>query len=136
MHTHHAVNTCVPLLCAEPPSACTNVQVTERTDTSLTVSWSRPQITGGRTDLFYRVFHSDPDDISQLIMVEDNLMTNNPTVMYEVTELRPFTSYIIRVTTHSGVSDEDSANDHLRQCEVSDTTMEGSEWGPAGGGGG
>ena len=99
----------------------------ERTDTSLTVSWSRPQITGGRTDLFYRVFRSDPDDISQFIMVEANLRTNNPTVMYEVTGLRPVTSYIIRVTTHSGVSDEDPANAHLRQCEVSDMTMEGGK---------
>ncbi len=55
------------------------------------------------------------------------MLTSGMTVawsLYTVTGLVPFTSYIVRVTTHNGVSDQDP-NTHLRMCEVSNMTVEG-----------
>ena len=113
-------------LITAPPSVCRNLDVVSTTDTTISISWTRPEIVG-RSDLFYRVLHSDPDNIGQFIVVEDNLRDSNTRVNYIVSELRPFTSYQLKVTTHNGVSDQDPDN-HLRQCLVSGMTREGSEF--------
>ena len=112
-------------LTTAPPSACRNLEVVYTTDTTISIMWTRPEIVG-RSDLFYRVLHSDPDNIGQFIVKENNLRNSNTRVSYIVSGLRPFTSYQLKVTTHNGVSDQDP-NTYLRQCLVSGMTREGSE---------
>ncbi len=87
-----------------------------RTDTII-IRWSRPAITG-RNDFFYRVLHSDPDNIGEFITENANFRDDSSVVTYTVTGLVPLTPYKVRVTTHNGVSDQDP-NTHLRMCEVS-----------------
>ena len=94
-----------------------------RTSTAITVSWTQPTTTG-RPDFFYRVQHSDPNNVGQFIRVNDNLRDHGNEVTYAVSELVPFTNYIVRVTTHNGVSDQDP-DSHLRQCQVTSMTREG-----------
>ena len=97
-----------------------------RTSTAIIVSWTRPTTTG-RPDFFYRVQHSDPNNVEQFIItVDDNLRDSGNEVTYTVSGLVPFTNYIVRVTTHNGVSDQDP-DSHLRQCEVTNRTVEGSK---------
>ena len=101
----------------EPPIEVRNLEVVSSTNTTITLRWTRPLITG-RSDFFYRVFYSDPNSIGDFISSEDNLVTNSGTVTYEVTGLVPFTSYILQVTTHNGVSDQDPDNSHLRIQDI------------------
>ena len=108
-----------------PPSACTNIQLVHRTDASFTISWSRPEIIG-RDDFFYRVLYSDPDRIGEFITENDNITNNSTVVHYTVSGLIPLTSYIVRVTTHNAVSDQDP-NSHLRMCGISNMTLEGGK---------
>ena len=111
---------------SEPPSGITDLETTARNDTTITVRWRRPTITG-RNDYFYRVFHSDPDNIGEFILAIDNLVNMGEAVTFTVTRLTPFTAYIIRVSVHNGVSDQDLENDNSRISESSNKTMEGSE---------
>lgn len=97
----------------EPPTACTDLHVVALTSNSLTISWSRPAITG-RKDYFYKAFHSDPTNSSEFIVVTDSFVNTGSTVTYEVMGLLPVTLYLVWVTTHNGVSDQDPQNDHLR----------------------
>lgn len=45
----------------EPPSAPTNLRVTEKTNNRLTLVWNRPVYDGDRADLFYKVICSNCD---------------------------------------------------------------------------
>ena len=93
-----------------------------RTSTAINVSWTRPTTTG-RPDFFYRVQYSDPNNVGQFITVNDNLRDSGNEVTYTVSGLVPFTNYIVRVSTHNGVSDQDP-DSHLRQCQVTSMTRE------------
>jgi hypothetical protein len=133
MHYHYVYYSCQSKFVsievfpfAEPPSACRNIEVIARADTTITVSWNQPTTTG-RTDYFYRVFHSDPVNIGEFILASNNLIDSRATVTFTVTNLTPFTPYIIRVTTHNGVSDLDPDGANSRMCEISGTTIEGGE---------
>ena len=111
---------CCYVVFAGPPSACENIQVTSTTDVTATISWNRPG-TPGRSDLFYGVLHSDPNTIGQFILATDRVEDSGAVVAYTVSDLTPFTSYVFRVTTHNGVSDQDP-NSHLRMCTTTPTT--------------
>ena len=100
-----------------PPSACTNLAVQSKTSSSAIIRWNRPE-TVGRPDYYYNVYVSDPDRVNTFI--QDNNQDyvdgrSRPT--YSVSGLRPHTSYVIRVSVHNGVSDQDP-NEQMRQCEV------------------
>ena len=41
----------------EPPGRPTDVSVVSRTPTSVTIQWKAPESTGGRIDLFYRLWY-------------------------------------------------------------------------------
>ena len=83
--------------------------------------WSTPAYFGERSDLYYTVEYSDPV---------------NPGVMHEmqcgggcltgtrctVTGLRPATTYVVRVTAHNGVSDQDADGALARQADITLTT--------------
>ena len=92
-----------------------------RISTAITVSWTQPTTTG-RPDFFYRVQHSDPNNVGQ----NNNLRDSGNEVTYTVSGLVPFTNYIVRMTTHNGVSDQDPDN-HLRQCQVTNGRVEGNK---------
>ena len=110
----------------EPPSAPRDLQIVTSTDTTVAVIWRRP-ITTGRDDYFYRVFHSDPDNIGEFILARDNLVDRRTVVIFIVTGLTPSTPYIIRVTTHNGVSENDAKNANSRMVDISGMTAEGGE---------
>ena len=100
----------------EPPSEPREVSLNPQTN-SITVSWRRPADLGGRSDLFYQVEHSDPDDFGSYITDTDNLNGSPSRPSYTVTGLRPYTQYCVRVTAHNGVSDQDPCGTHLRTVE-------------------
>ena len=57
-------------------------------------------------------------------MSKDNLVDQGSTVSYEVTGLVPFTSYVLRVSVHNGVSDLDPNRAGGRVSEVASMTEE------------
>ena len=71
------------------------------------------------------VFYSD---MGEFILAIDNLVDRGEVVTFTVTELTPFTAYIIRVSVHNGVSDQDPGNANSRVSESLNKTMEGSEY--------
>lgn len=87
----------------------------------MTLSWFRPQNTG-RSDFYYVVQYSDGDTAGQHTLVDE---------MYRAEEvisgLVPDTAYTFTVTVHNGVTDQDVGNEHLRRCELTATTREGSK---------
>ena len=113
-------------LVLEPPSECTDLQVLSTTDTTITVSWSRPE-TIGRSDYFYMVSHSDPSNLGELITVEEELVDSGSTVTYTVTGLLPFTPYMVLVSNQNGVSAQDPNSANSRQCDNTTMTMEGGK---------
>ena len=99
--------------------------VDSRTDTTVVVTWRRPTVTG-RPDYFYRVEVSDPERVNAFNEHNSNLVNGNIQPTYSVSPLVPHTSYVIRVSVHNGVSDQDP-DGHLRICEVVVMTLEGGE---------
>ena len=89
------------------------------------MSWTRPADECGRTDLYYQVEHSDPDNLGSYtgtVYLSRGSLTRTRTL----SDLRPFTSYCVRVIAHNGVSDQDPEGTHLRTVEDCVTTDEGS----------
>ena len=99
--------------------------VNSRTDTTVVVTWRRPTVTG-RPDYFYRVEVSDPERVNAFNEHNSNLVNGNIQPTYSVSPLVPHTSYVIRVSVHNGISDQDP-DGHLRICEVEVMTLEGGE---------
>ena len=127
---HSRANMIIYLLCLlyhhlGPPNACTNLMVQSRTDTTVVVTWMRPTDTG-RPDYFYRVNVSDPERVNAFNVHNSNLVNRNMDPIYTVSPLVPHTSYVIRVSVHNGVSDQDP-DGHLRICEVQVMTLEGGK---------
>ena len=119
-----------------PPNPVLDLRATQIGNTSITVTWTRPEIC--RTDFYYIVEYSDPDNFGNFLPATGDLMNKRyynsaPTVTYRVPtissglSLRPYTDYTIRVTVHNGVSDQDSENEPLRRAELQNRTREGSE---------
>ena len=105
----------------EPPSAPRNLRLTEET-TSIAVRWSSSTETGGRSDLYYQVEYSDPDDPGTFIARYTRSTSNT------ITGLEPHTSYCIRVSAHNGVSDQDPDRSLSRMVEECTRTDEGSKY--------
>ena len=80
----------------------------------------------GREDFFYRVFYSNPDKVGEFILENDNLQDTSSIVSYTISGLVPFTTYILRVTTHNGVSDQDP-DTFPPMCEHFSRTLEGGK---------
>ena len=102
----------------EPPSAPRNLRLTEQS-TSIYVRWSSPTETGRRSDLYYQVEYSDPD------VPDTYVAMYTQSTRYNITSLRPYTSYCIRVSAHNGVSDQ--LQDHVRTVQKCARTAEGSK---------
>ena len=89
---------------------------------NITVRWSSPTQTGGRSDLKYIVEHSDPDNLGSFTGA---VTKSGGSTSHTFTGLRPYTQYCIRVSAHNGVSDQDPDGDHLRRVEECIRTREG-----------
>ena len=111
----------LPLL-ADPPSAPLGLTQTESTDNSLSISWNRPVSDGGRSDLFYRVLYSDPDPDKVGVMIEANCTQSFNRCVTEhectITDLQPATKYVVRVSAHNGVSDQNEGGALARLTQV------------------
>ena len=92
--------------------------------TSLLASWSLPSQTGDRSDLYYKVEHSDPDNLGSYT---GTVYKSGGSTSHTFTGLRPYTQYCIRVSAHNGVSDQDPDGDHLRRVEECIRTSEDSK---------
>ena len=91
---------------------------------SIIVRWSPPAEDGGRTDLYYQLEHSDPDNLGSYT---DTVYVSGSTRSRTFSGLRPFTQYCVRVTAHNGVSDQDPDGTHLRRVEECTTTLASGE---------
>ena len=80
--------------------------------TSIAVNWLSPTETGGRSDLYYQVEYSDPDDLGNFI---GTVYLDGESTSHTFTALRPYTSYCIRVSAHNGVSDR-SQSRMIEEC--------------------
>ena len=94
-----------------------NLRKTRSTDSSLSVSWNHPSSDGERNDLYYRVQYSDPDRVG--VMIEAECVSGCLTgTSCTVSGLRPATRYVVRVSAHNGVSDQDEGGALARMKEV------------------
>ena len=96
-----------------------------RTATTVNIRWNRPAIIG-RPDYFYSVDVSDPDRVHAFVEDNSNYRDTRVRPTYSVSPLVPHTSYVIRVSVHNGVSDQDP-DGHLRTCDVNVMTREGGK---------
>ena len=113
-----------PLSYAEPPSAPGGLTLTAQ-QTSITVVWSSPAVTGGRSDLYYQVEYSDPDNLCAYTGTD--YVNGGSTRRKVFNGLRPYTHYCVRVIAHNGVSDQDPDGTHLRTVQQCTITKEGRE---------
>ncbi len=108
-----------------PPGPVRNLRSTTISNNSVILSWTRPEVTG-RDDFYYSIEYSDPNTGS-FILSNGNYVNSTLTVSYTVPNLRPNTPYTIRVTTHNGVSDQDTENEALRRMDLPIRTREGGK---------
>ena len=114
-------------LCAAPPGPIQDLRTTTVTSTSLTVRWTRPKVTE-RSDFYYTLQYSDPDNIGEFLPAIPSMIVNSAlSVSHTITGLRPYTTYTIRVTSHNGVSDQDTENAALRIVTIQVRTLEGGK---------
>ena len=107
----------------EPPTAVHNLAVTNTASNSITVEWDPPLRTG--EGFYYVVQYSNPDDISMYNNHTNNFTDPSNCNCYTLDNLRADTSYVIRVSVHNRVSDQDEENADQRVVEVSRRTTEG-----------
>ena len=105
---------------SEPPSAPRSVSLTSQ-QTSITVRWSAPADRGGRSDLYYQIEISDPDNLGSYT---GTVYLSGSSTSRALSNLRPYTQYCVRVTSHNGVSDQDPDREHLRREEECTRTLE------------
>ena len=106
---------------AGPPDAPRALNVVALSAYTIQVSWLHPINKGGRPDLYYQVEHSDPDNLGSYT---GTVYLSGDATSHIFTDLRPFTSYCVRVIAHNGVSDQDPEGTHLRTVEDCVTTPE------------
>ena len=85
----------------------------------MTLSWSPPTDDGGRTDLYYYVEISDPDNLESY---GDGHYFSGTSRSTSFSGLRRCTQYCVRVTAHNGVSDQDCDRFNARTVEVYEET--------------
>ena len=100
-----------------PPTAPKDINTIAVGSTSISISWSPPTDSGGRTDLHYTVIYSNGSFVSPVLSVGTG-------TQYTLTGLTPLTEYTISVTSVNGVSNQDS-NTASRMINITVTTYEG-----------
>ncbi len=109
-----------------PPGPITDLKTTANTSTSVTLEWTRPEVTG-RDDFYYTYQIFDPDHILPDTPRRLSFNASSPTITYTEDRLRPVTPFTFRIITHNGVSDEDKENAALRKVELVVKTKEGGK---------
>ena len=82
---------------------------------------------GGRNDTYYSITYMEEGSLSG-----SSAPVRADTTNYMLTNLKPVTTYQLRVTAENGVSHNEVSLDHLqrRTAVVTCTTTEGGEWSP------
>ena len=111
MHTHTPHT--------EPPSAPRNLLVLQVTNTTVRLSWDPPVSNGGRDDLEYQLSYQIATSSEPVTIYGSVNMTEG-----QITGLRPFTQYVVFVSSENGVSAQDT-DDSGRTVSASITTLEG-----------
>ena len=112
--------TVIFVLHTEPPTAPLNLRM-DAQSTAISLMWLPSPETGGRSDLYYKVEYSDPDNIGK------HFASYTMSTSYTIIGLRPYTMYCIRVSTHNGVSDQVPDRSASRMIEECTRTHEGSK---------
>ena len=121
-------SSCFSFIHSAPPGPVRDLRVTNVTSTNVTVRWTRPEVTG-RPDFYYTLQYSDPDNIGEFLpAVPIKIVNSALSVSYTITGLEPYTTYTIRVTSHNGVSDQDTENAALRIVTIQVRTLEGGRF--------
>ena len=84
-------------------------------DNSITISWSPPVDDGGRSDTYYTVEYSDPDNVGVMLLADCGSTCLTDT-QCTINNLQPATAYAINVISHNGVSDQDKNGGLGRIC--------------------
>ena len=84
------------------------------------VNWLPPTDDGGRTDLYYYVQISDPDNLGSYTGGEYKSGSSRSRTF---SGLRRCTQYCVRVTSHNGVSDQDPDRVNTRTVKVCEETL-------------
>ena len=106
----------------EPPSAPRNLQVLQVTTTTVQLSWDPPVSNGGRDDLEYQLSYQIATSSEPATIYGRVNMTEG-----QISGLRPFTQYVVFVSSENGVSAQDSDTSG-RTVSVNITTLEGGEF--------
>ena len=115
------------LIHSAPPGPVRDLRAIEVTSTSVTVRWTRPEVTG-RSDFYYTLQYSDPDNVGVFLTANPMRIVNFAlSVSHTITGLQPYTTYTIRVTSHNGVSDQDTENVALRIVTIQVRTLDGGK---------
>ena len=110
----------------EPPGPVLSLQAITTND-SVTVTWEKPSVLG-RDDFYYTIQYSDPDKTGTFLPAKPiKINSTESNVSYNITGLRPFTPYTIKVITHNGVSDQDTENAAKRKQDLLIKTKEGGK---------
>ena len=107
-----------------PPIAPRSLNVRAESSRVVLAGWSSPASTGGRSDLYYQVEHSDPDNLGTYT---GTVYLSGGSTRHLLASLRPYTQYCVRVIAHNGVSDQDPDGTHLRIVEECTRTPEDSQ---------
>ena len=113
MHTHFMFPH------TEAPSAPRNLQVLQVTNTTVRLSWDPPVSNGGRDDLVYQLSYQIATSSEPVTIYGSVNMTEG-----QITGLRPFTQYVVFVSSENGVSTL-AIDDSGRTVSASITTLEG-----------
>ena len=106
------------LFFSEPPSMPINLRSTEVTRSAISISWTRPIFDGIRNDMYYTVQYSDPDNVGEFLDAECDGSVCLRVDECTIAGLNAATTYVIRVTAHNGVSDQDKGGALARQKEI------------------
>ena len=92
------------------------------TNTSILITWTKPQYSGERSDVFYNILVRTSQNFSY--PRQDN-MEPVINISYHLTSLTPFTLYYVDVVAENGVSNQSSNQE--RKVSVVFTTNPGSK---------
>ena len=114
------------LITLAPPTAVRNPTVVQRNESAITVQWERPANVGREDDYYYVVEYSK--DVGVVITSIGDLRDTGNTVTHIIEGLNPGTNYVILVSVHNGISDQDIENADRRRVQISAATKEGSKF--------
>ena len=106
------------------PSKVVNSQSTSQSNTTITISWERPD-DGGRNDLYYIIEYRSQGSLDSFIRAGRREDTGVMDYTYTIRNLEPDTNYLITVTAENGVSDQEPDLRGTRTVEIQALTREG-----------